>query len=121
MKYSNEKEIRMSATNAKKSTKKTSVDPTAKRLLYAAWIIGIGSSLVMGYFEYFAITQDLDMSHTSLIGYPGYCLALIVTTALAFLYARRARNKTWTVATMLLTLWTLIAVLSTALVTNSTS
>lgn len=106
---------------AKAKTKKATTDSTAKRLLYAAWFIGVGSSLVMGYFEYFAITQDLDMSHTSLIGYPGYCLALLITTALAFLYARRAHGKNWNAATILLTIWTIIAVLSTVLVTNSTS
>lgn len=111
----------MATKKSTKSTAKKSVDPLSRRILFAAWIIGVGSSLVMGYFEYYAITADLDMSHTSLIGYPGYCLALIITTALAFWYARRTRNKTWTLATILLTLWTIIAVLSTLLVENSTS
>lgn len=102
---------------------KTSSSPTkgARQILIAAWVIGVGSSLVMGYFEYYAITADLDMSHTSLLGYPGYCLALIVTTTLAFIYARKARHKTWTVATVLLTVWTVISILSTILVKNSTS
>jgi heme/copper-type cytochrome/quinol oxidase subunit 4 len=92
-----------------------------RRLLIAAWFIGVGSSLVMGYFEYFAFTDDLDMSHTSLIGYPGYCLAMIITTILAFMYARRAQGKNWNVATILLTIWVIISVLSTVLVKNSTS
>lgn len=112
---------RQTKKTANKSTKTLPADQISKRILLAAWIIGVGSSLVMGYFEYYAFTDDLDMSHTSLIGYPGYCLALVITTVLAFWYARRARNKTWTVATILLTLWTTIAILSTLLVTNSTS
>lgn len=111
----------MATTTAKKLTRKPHSDPLTRRILIATWVIGIGSSLVMGYFEYYAFTEDLDMSHTSLIGYPGYCLALVITAALAFLYARRARNKTWTLATILLTLWTIIAILSTVMVTNSTS
>lgn len=106
---------------AKKTTSKTTVSSTNRAVLYAAWIVGVSSSIIMGYFEYFAFADDVDISHKSLIGYPGYCLALIITTALAFVYARRVRNKTWTVATILLTIWTVISILSTALVTNSAS
>ena len=105
----------------KKPATKATPPTNARNLLIAAWVIGVSSSLVMGYFEYYAFTDDLDMSHTSLLGYPGYCLAMIITTALAFAYARKAHNKTWTVATILLTLWTIISVLSTVLVKNSTS
>lgn len=111
----------MPVPNKKKSTKKPVIDPIARWLRFSAWIIGVSSTLVMGYFEYFAITQDLDMSHTSLVGYPGYCLALVITTILAFLYVRRVYKKNWNIATILLTLWTIVAIASTLLVTNSTS
>jgi hypothetical protein len=113
----------MPASN-KKSTKapaKSTLSTKARRLRFAAWVVGGGSSLVMAYFEYFAFTADLDMSHTSLIGYPGYCLALIITTVLAFLYAREAGHKPWNVARILLVLWLVISILSTVLVKNSTS
>jgi hypothetical protein len=106
---------------AKKTIAKSASSTNIHKLLFAAWVIGVSSSLVMAYFEYFAFTADLDMSHTSLIGYPGYCLALLITTTLAFMYARKARRKTWTTATILLTIWTIISILSTVLVKNSTS
>ena len=105
----------------KKVAAKSSTNDTNRHILFAAWVIGISSSLVMGYFEYFAFTIDYDMSHTSLFGYPGYCLAMLVTTGLAFWYARRAKGTTWNVATILLTIWTIISILSTVLVKNSTS
>jgi TctA family transporter len=105
----------------KKTATKSVSSANTRHLLLAAWIIGVGSSLVMGYFEYYAFTADLDMSHTSLLGYPGYCLAMLLTTVLAFMYARKARSKTWTVATILLTIWTIVSILSTVLVKNSTS
>lgn len=111
----------MPVSKKKKSSKKSVIDPVARRLRFAAWVIGLGSSFVMGYFEYFAITQDLDMSHTSLVGYPGYCLALVITTVLAILYVRRVYKKNWNFAVVALALWTAVAIASTLLVTNSTS
>ena len=105
----------------RKKTATRSVPANIKNLLVAAWVIGIGSSLVGGYYEYFAFRDDIDYSHTSLLGYPGYCLAMVITTLLAFMYARKAKAKTWTVATILLTIWTIVCVLSTVLVKNSTS
>lgn len=100
------------------TAKKQPANVNANNLLLSAWVIGLGSSLVMAYFEYFAITADLDMSHTSLFGYPGYCLAMIITTILAFMYAN-TKKRTWTVATVLLSLWTIVSVASTVLVHNS--
>lgn len=111
----------MLASKKKKSSKKPVIDSTARRLRFAAWTVGLSSSFVMGYFEYYAITQDLDMSHTSLVGYPGYCLALVITTVLAVLYVRRVYKRNWNFAVIALLLWTAVAIASTLLVTNSTS
>jgi hypothetical protein len=96
-------------------------DPESRRLLAAAWLIGGVSSLILSYFEYFAFTADLEISHTSLVGYPSYLIALVITTTLAILYARRRHGKTWTWPTILLTTWTIISITLVIVVKNSAS
>lgn len=105
----------------KSSAQANTLAATNRALLIAAWFIGLASSLVMAYFEYFAIVNDVDYSHSSLLGYPGYCLALVVTTILAMLHTRRVRGTVWTKGTIAIAAWTAISIILTLVVTNSTS